>query len=81
MNDANASVIGATDGNIIATIITSQVTRKRPADSMAIPPMPIEPAWLMVINQATAAQTSKAATSATLAGLARGATRCCTVRV
>src|SRR2546430_443240 len=43
VKDANASVIGATDVNIIATIITSQVTRNRAAVITAIPAMPMEP--------------------------------------
>src|SRR5207237_10587735 len=78
--EAKASVIGAPDGNIIATIITSQVTRKRAALIMAMPPMPIAPAWSMVISHAAAAHATRAATIAVASGLGSGAT-CCTARM
>jgi hypothetical protein len=75
VTDAYTSTIGATAGNIIATIITSHVMRKSPALMIAMPPMPIELACRMVINHAAPAHRSSAATIVALTGLGRGDTR------
>src|SRR5579859_7671017 len=82
VTEAKANVMGTTDGNIIATIITSHVTRKSPAPIIASPPIAIEPAWLIVKSHAATAQTRSAATIVVETDFGRGVTpadgRCCT---
>ncbi len=73
---AKVRVIGATDGNIIATIITSHVTRNRPALSTAMPPIAMELACEIVNSHAAAAHTRSAATIAVASGLGSRATCC-----
>ncbi len=73
----HTTAIGATDGNIIAVIITTQTPRNAASESPIVPaPTPIEPAQVMVTTQATAAIThrpihhGRASPSATASGRA-----------
>src|SRR3981081_3668065 len=74
VTEAYTRTIGATDGNIIATIITSQGMRKSPALIIAMPPRSIDPCR-MVISHAAPAQTRSAATIVALTGRGSGVTR------
>src|SRR5579863_9305695 len=76
VTEACASTIGTTDGNIIATIITSQVTRNNPASIMATPPMPIDAACPIVSTHAAAAHATRTPTMAPATGRGSAETRC-----
>src|SRR5260370_42038679 len=68
VTDAKASVIGATGGNIIATIITSHVMRNSPAPIAARPPIAVELAWPIVTTHATAPHRTSATTIVAASG-------------
>jgi hypothetical protein len=73
VTDAYTRTNGATEGNIIATIITTHVMRKSPALIIATAPRSIDPCRT-VISQAAAAHTKSAATMVALTGFGRGVT-------